>query len=69
MWFAPAIIPSPGISWMPAMSWDSLVMEEIPGWQHIGDEDWKQHSLEDLKAMITRDYNRPSIIFVGRKDQ
>ena len=22
MWFAPAIIPSPGISWMPATSWD-----------------------------------------------
>lgn len=42
-----------------------LVMEEIPGWQHIGDEDWKQHSLEDLKAMITRDYNRPSIILWG----
>ena len=42
-----------------------LVMEEIPGWQHIGDEEWKQHSLEELKAMITRDYNRPSIILWG----
>lgn len=42
-----------------------LVMEEIPGWQHIGDEDWKQHSMEELKAMITRDYNRPSIILWG----
>lgn len=42
-----------------------LVVEEIPGWQHIGDEDWKQHSLEELKAMITRDYNRPSIILWG----
>lgn len=42
-----------------------LVMEEIPGWQHIGNEEWKQHSLEDVKAMITRDYNRPSVVLWG----
>lgn len=42
-----------------------LVMEEIPGWQHIGDEDWQKHSLEDLEAMIRRDYNRPSVILWG----
>lgn len=42
-----------------------LVMEEIPGWQHIGDEDWKKHSYEDLLGMIRRDFNRPSIILWG----
>lgn len=42
-----------------------LVMEEIPGWQHIGNEAWKQRSLEDLEAMITRDYNHPSVILWG----
>lgn len=42
-----------------------LVMEEIPGWQHIGDEAWKEHSLKELEDMIIRDYNRPSIVLWG----
>ena len=39
-----------------------LVFEEIPGWQHIGDEDWQNLSLRDVRAMIERDWNHPSII-------
>jgi beta-galactosidase len=42
-----------------------LVFEEIPGWQYIGDEDWQQISLNELKAMIKRDRNHPSIILWG----
>ena len=42
-----------------------LVVEEIPGWQHIGDEDWQAISLRDVEAMITRDWNHPSIILWG----
>lgn len=42
-----------------------LVFEEIPGWQHIGGETWKENSLQDLKAMIERDRNHPSIILWG----
>jgi beta-galactosidase len=42
-----------------------LVLEEIPGWQHIGDESWKQVSLSNLRAMIERDRNRPSICLWG----
>lgn len=42
-----------------------LVMEEIPGWQHIGDEAWKERSLKELEDMIIRDYNRPSIVLWG----
>ena len=42
-----------------------LVFEEIPGWQFIGDEDWKALSLADLEAMILRDRNHPSIILWG----
>ncbi len=42
-----------------------LVFEEIPGWQHIGDEEWQAKSLEELKAMIERDRNHPSVIMWG----
>ncbi len=42
-----------------------LVFEEIPGWQHIGDADWQAVSLRDVRAMIERDWNHPSIIIWG----
>lgn len=42
-----------------------LVFEEIPGWQHIGDNDWQGISLRDVEAMIVRDCNHPSIILWG----
>lgn len=42
-----------------------LVMEEIPGWQHIGDEAWKTRALEDLRAMLVRDWNRPAVFLWG----
>ena len=42
-----------------------LVFEEIPGWQHIGDEDWKQLSLDYVRAMIVRDRSRPAIVLWG----
>ena len=42
-----------------------LVLEEIPGWQHIGDEAWKLISIDNVKRMIERDWNHPSIILWG----
>lgn len=42
-----------------------LVFEEIPGWQHVGDEDWQALNLRDLEAMIVRDRNHPSIVIWG----
>src|SRR5690606_12780936 len=42
-----------------------LVFEEIPGWQHIGDDEWKALSIRDVQAMIERDRNHPSIIIWG----
>ena len=42
-----------------------LVFEEITGWQHIGDEAWQAIALADLRAMIERDRNHPSIILWG----
>jgi len=42
-----------------------LVLEEIPGWQHIGDESWKQISIDNVGRMIRRDWNHPSIVLWG----
>jgi beta-galactosidase len=42
-----------------------LVFEEIPGWQHIGGEAFRQNTLNNVRAMITRDYNHPSVIMWG----
>src|SRR5690606_10362556 len=42
-----------------------LVFEEIPGWQHIGDDAWKEVSKQELREMILRDRNHPSIVLWG----
>ncbi len=42
-----------------------LVFEEIPGWQHIGGAEWKLEAVENVRRMITRDWNHPSIVIWG----
>lgn len=42
-----------------------LVFEEIPGWQHIGPLGWQDESVENVRRMITRDWNHPSIVIWG----
>jgi len=42
-----------------------LVLEEIPGWQHVGDEAWKRISIDNVSRMIRRDWNHPSIVLWG----
>jgi len=42
-----------------------LVFDEIPGWQHIGDENWQEVAIENVKEMILRDYNHPSVFIWG----
>lgn len=42
-----------------------LVFEEIPGWNHIGDDAWKEQTLKNLYDMIIRDRNRPSVVLWG----
>jgi beta-galactosidase len=42
-----------------------LVLEEIPGWQHIGDQAWQDISVDNVRRMIRRDWNHPSIILWG----
>ena len=42
-----------------------MVFEEIPGWQHIGGAAWKQEAVENVRRMIRRDWNHPSIVIWG----
>ncbi|MGO9403426.1 MAG: glycoside hydrolase family 2 protein [Terriglobales bacterium] len=42
-----------------------LVLEEIPGWQHIGDEVWKSLAVDNVRRMIRRDWNHPAIVLWG----
>ena len=42
-----------------------LVFTEIPGWQNIGDEDWKEQAVINTREMVTQYRNHPSIILWG----
>lgn len=42
-----------------------LVFDEIPGWQHIGDEQWQDLAVESVREMILKDVNHPSVIIWG----
>src|SRR5690606_1515296 len=42
-----------------------LVFEEIPGWQHSGGESWTDGSVENVRSMITRDWNHPTVVIWG----
>ena len=42
-----------------------LVFTEIPGWQHIGDEDWKAQAVKNTEDMVVQYRNHPSIFLWG----
>ncbi len=42
-----------------------LVFTELPGWQHIGDEKWKESASMMLGELIKENRNHPSIILWG----
>ena len=42
-----------------------LVFTEMPGWQHIGGEDWKNQAVENVREMVTEYRNHPSIYIWG----
>jgi beta-galactosidase len=44
-----------------------LVLEEIPGWQHIGDAAWQDLAVDNVRRMIRRDWNHPSIVLWGAR--
>ena len=42
-----------------------LVFTEIPGWQHIGGQEWQDIAVENTKDMVLQYRNHPSIILWG----
>ncbi len=42
-----------------------MVWEEVPGWGYLGDEAWKELLIRDVKDMVTRDRNHPSVTIWG----
>jgi beta-galactosidase len=44
-----------------------LVWEEVPGWNYLGDDEWKKLLVRDVKDMILRDRNHPSIVIWGTR--
>jgi len=42
-----------------------LVFVEIPGWQHIGNEEWKEVAVQNTSEMLLRDRNHPSVFIWG----
>ena len=42
-----------------------LVFTEIPGWQHIGDDEWKAKAIHQVSEMVLQYRNHPSIILWG----
>ena len=44
-----------------------MVWEEIPGWQYLGDEAWKNIAVQNVEEMVRRDRHHPSIIVWGTR--
>jgi beta-galactosidase len=42
-----------------------LVLEELPGWNYIGNDAWKKLSVQNVKDMVIRDRNHPCILTWG----
>ena len=42
-----------------------LVFTEIPGWQYIGDDAWKETACENVREMVLQYRNHPSIFMWG----
>ena len=42
-----------------------LVFTEIPGWQHVGDDSWKEQAVQNTADMVLQYRNHPSIFMWG----
>ena len=42
-----------------------LVFTEMPSWQYLGEGDWRETCLDNVRAMVKRDRSHPSIVLWG----
>ena len=42
-----------------------LVFTEIPGWQHVGGDEWKEQAVRNTEDMVRQYRNHPSVILWG----
>ncbi len=42
-----------------------LVFTEIPGWQHLGGDQWQEQAVENVREMVLQYRNHPSIVLWG----
>ena len=42
-----------------------LVFEELPGWGYLGNADWQELAVRDVRGMVLRDRNHPAIVLWG----
>ncbi len=42
-----------------------MAWEEVPGWGYLGNEAWKELLIRDVREMVIRDRNHPSVIIWG----
>ncbi|MBQ6020370.1 MAG: beta galactosidase jelly roll domain-containing protein [Clostridia bacterium] len=42
-----------------------IVFTEMPSWQYLGEGEWRDNCLDNIRSMILRDRNHPSIVLWG----
>ncbi len=42
-----------------------LVFTEMPSWQHLGEGEWRENCLQNIRDMVIRDRSHPSVIMWG----
>lgn len=42
-----------------------LVFTEMPSWQHLGEGEWRENCLDNIRKMVIRDRSHPSVVLWG----
>ncbi len=42
-----------------------LVFTEMPSWQHLGEGEWRENCLQNIRDMVVRDRSHPSVVMWG----
>ncbi|MBR5411198.1 MAG: glycoside hydrolase family 2 protein [Clostridia bacterium] len=42
-----------------------IVFTEMPSWQHLGEGEWRENCIDNIRRMIVRDRSHPSVVLWG----